>query len=157
MGRGPRGTRRSPGHRVLQLLRLALLLGLACGVNGERGTDGECEALGVRDTSHLASDRAESGRGVIAEAERQRGAGRASRLGDSGAFAPPGVGGDVGIGLGLGCGPGGGVGERRAGWEHVGGLAIGCPTFRSRWLFQDKFLTCSAPPSYFSLPRRTQC
>ncbi|XP_040593717.1 sushi domain-containing protein 1 isoform X4 [Mesocricetus auratus] len=39
MGRGPRGTRRSPGHRVLQLLRLALLLGLACGVNGERGTD----------------------------------------------------------------------------------------------------------------------
>uniref|UniRef100_A0A8C2M939 Sushi domain containing 1 n=1 Tax=Cricetulus griseus TaxID=10029 RepID=A0A8C2M939_CRIGR len=39
MGRGPRGTRRSHGHRVLQLLRLVLLLGLACGVSGEPGTD----------------------------------------------------------------------------------------------------------------------
>ncbi|XP_076420402.1 sushi domain-containing protein 1 isoform X3 [Peromyscus maniculatus bairdii] len=39
MGRGPRGTRRSPGRRVLPLLRLVLLLGLACGVSGEPGTD----------------------------------------------------------------------------------------------------------------------
>ncbi|XP_037058521.1 sushi domain-containing protein 1 isoform X5 [Peromyscus leucopus] len=39
MGRGPRGTRRSPGRRVLPLLRLVLLLGLAYGVSGEPGTD----------------------------------------------------------------------------------------------------------------------
>lgn len=148
MGRGPRGTRRSHGHRVLQLLRLVLLLGLACGVSGEPGTDGECEAPGVWDTSHLASDGAESRRGVIAEAE-QRAALRAAPLRDSGAWveaaqlqlAPPGVGGDVGIGFGLGFLPG--PGDRRAGWERVGGLAIGCPIFWSPWLLQDKFLTCS--------------
>ncbi|XP_050019672.1 sushi domain-containing protein 1 isoform X3 [Alexandromys fortis] len=39
MGQGPRGTRRSPGRRVPRLLRLLLLLGLACGVSGEPGTD----------------------------------------------------------------------------------------------------------------------
>lgn len=111
MGQGPRGTRRSPGHRVPRLLRLVLLLGLARGVSGEPGTDGECEAPGVRDASRLGSRGADSGRGGIAEEER-RGTVRAARPGDSGAWveaallqlAPPGVGGDVGPGLG--CEPG---------------------------------------------------
>ncbi|KAL1776848.1 sushi domain-containing protein 1 [Sigmodon hispidus] len=48
MGRGSRGTRRSPGRRVVQLLRLVLLLGLAPGVSGEPGTDD----LDVCDTCH---------------------------------------------------------------------------------------------------------
>ncbi|KAH0517119.1 Sushi domain-containing protein 1 [Microtus ochrogaster] len=71
MGRGPRGTRRSPGLRVPRLLRLVVLLGLARGVSGEPGTDGECEAPGVRDPSRLGSRGADSGRGGIAEEERR--------------------------------------------------------------------------------------
>ncbi|XP_076791007.1 sushi domain-containing protein 1 isoform X5 [Arvicanthis niloticus] len=39
MGRGPRGTRRSPGCGLPRLLRLVLLLSLARGVSGERDTD----------------------------------------------------------------------------------------------------------------------
>ncbi|XP_075823232.1 sushi domain-containing protein 1 isoform X5 [Microtus pennsylvanicus] len=48
MGRGPRGTRRSPGRQVPRLLRLVLLLGLARGVSGEPGTDD----VGVCATCH---------------------------------------------------------------------------------------------------------
>ncbi|XP_006538209.1 sushi domain-containing protein 1 isoform X8 [Mus musculus] len=39
MGRGPRGTRRSPGCGLQRLLRLVLLLSLARGVSGEPGTE----------------------------------------------------------------------------------------------------------------------
>lgn len=111
MGQGPRGRCRSPGRRVQPLLRLVLLLGLARGVSGEPGTDGECEAPGVRDAFRLGYRGADAGRGGIAEEER-RGTVRAARPGDTGAwveaallqFAPPGVGGDVRTGRG--CEPG---------------------------------------------------
>ncbi|XP_051012360.1 sushi domain-containing protein 1 [Acomys russatus] len=39
MGRGPRGTLGSPSRRLQRLLGLMLLLGLACGVSREPGTD----------------------------------------------------------------------------------------------------------------------
>lgn len=71
MGRGPRGTRRSPGCGLPRLLRLVLLLSLARVVSGEPDTDGECGAPGAQDASRSGSGGAESGRGRIMEAERR--------------------------------------------------------------------------------------
>lgn len=165
MGRGPRGTRRSPGCGLQRLLRLVLLLSLARGVSGEPGTEGECRVLGAQDASRSGSGGAESGRGRIMEAERRE-ARQTARPGDCGV-----------------CSGGGPAPTRvsRSGWgwggdwTRVGVWGTGAPrggcgrasrwfySFQSPWLLQDKFLTCSGSPTttcpfpYFSLPRRTKC
>lgn len=144
MVRGLRGTLGSPSRRLQRLLRLVLLLGLACGVSSEPGTDGEREVSGARDASGSGSSGEKSRRGGIAEAE-QRGARLAARPGDVRRvveaallqLAPPGV------GTGLECEPWGAA-------CRVGapGRASHCfSSFQWRWLLQDKFLTCSLFPT----------
>lgn len=148
MGRGPRGTRRSPGCGLQRLLRLVLLLSLARGVSGEPGTEGECRVLGAQDASRSGSGGAESGRGRIMEAERRE-ARQTARPGDCGV-----------------CSGGGPAPTRvsRSGWgwggdwTRVGVWGTGAPrggcgrasrwfySFQSPWLLQDKFLTCSGSP-----------